>query len=41
VLANGMIPIGDETLWQLVVKGGVLLAAVIWRERRKSGRDQW
>lgn len=41
VLANGMILIGVESYWQLVVKGGVLLAAVIWGELRQSTRDRW
>lgn len=41
VLANGMILIGVESYWQLVVKGGVLLSAVIWGELRQSSRDQW
>lgn len=40
VLANGMILIGVESYWQLVVKGGVLLAAVIWGELRQSSRDR-
>ncbi|MEO3930619.1 ABC transporter permease [Micromonosporaceae bacterium B7E4] len=40
VLANGMVLIGVESYWQLVVKGAVLLAAVVWGELRLSTRDR-
>lgn len=40
VLGNGLVLVGVESYWQMVVKGGVLLAAVIWGEMRQSTRDR-
>jgi len=40
ILANGLVLIGVASYWQLVVKGGVLIGAVIWGELRESSRDK-
>ena len=40
VLANGLVLVGVQSYWQLVIKGCVLLIAVIWGELRSSTRDR-
>lgn len=40
VLNNGLILAGVEPYWQQVVRGAVLLAAVLYDERRRSMREE-
>ena len=39
ILANGLILMGVASYWQQVVKGAVLLIAVVWDELRRTRRD--
>ena len=40
VINNGLTLIGVQAYWQLVVKGGILLAAVLYDELRRTRRDE-
>ena len=40
VINNGLTLAGVPAFWQLVVKGVLLLAAVIYDERRRTHRDE-
>lgn len=39
IINNGLTLVGVPSYWQQVVKGAILLAAVLYDERRRHGRD--
>jgi ribose/xylose/arabinose/galactoside ABC-type transport system permease subunit len=40
IVNNGLTLLGVPSYWQQVVKGGILLAAVLYDELRRNRRDE-